>query len=981
MRYRFDDFLLDLETAELRRGDEVVPVRRQTFKLLQLLVESAPALQRRDDILDQVWGHAALSPNALPQAISELRRALGDQAEAPRYIETRRGIGYLFIAKVHPEGPRAALETPSAPPSKRANSFRTGTIAALLAVVVVVAGAALWPTAPPSGEHAANQSPATSLSLALAPLPAGADIPEWVPYAALELLGQQLQSDQLMIYRGQSLGLEESAGPLRWQQQAHDLLGASYALSGHWDQRLPDELVLNFSLVELPTGRVLLSDSVSGEADQLEPLIGRASVLIRQALKVRGPAVGSSPPSMPAADRREYLAALAALAQGDAESAVEPLQRLHRQSADPAWLEVDLARALAGSNQGHEAIALLDTRLARAMVLPLGERLRLQAELARLRYQPIAAAAALRALVEIYPKDIDSWIALVEQELDALQGDSARATLTRLNQLSAEHPDPRVSLLRSRLALMDGDYASAAMHADIVAKQAEDYDLPHLAVDAALSQARNLKAQGQIDEAQMLLAKADDRWSRRAGGARSIELRLERLRLLRIQGELKAARSMLASLDGATDPLLLGQVAVEAALLESYSGLHSQADRILDEIAPTIAAVENPSLQIALLDARGYVALALNDVARAQQAYAEAFKLAKQTGREGQSVALMVNAGRLLARQRRLVEADDLWQQALTVFIKLGDRRGQATVLGNLAAMASMQGLAERANELNQRALLLFRELSLSGPRARTAFNLALGASRDGRLTEADQFYAEAADVWLREDQIELAISAVAGRIDLALLMADPASAERYLNSIPQEAAVSPLGMSHLSAARAQTALYKGQLSAARDQHLQALKLRLEATEPDWAALTELELARLDLLSGSDPVEVRARAVILQSRFGEAREVRDGARAALLVAESALVAGQVEVAQKALSEVRTALDSFHDQAVAMDLDWLKIWVAPAAERHTRLTAFRQRAQSTGYRRHALQAAMALGDPDLLQDLQPLQLPSLPYAER
>jgi tetratricopeptide (TPR) repeat protein len=355
--------------------------------------------------------------------------------------------------------------------------------------------------------------------------------------------------------------------------------------------------------------------------------------------------------------------------------------------------------------------------------------------------------------------------------------------------------------------------------------------------------------------------------------------------------------------------------------------------------------------------------------------------LAKQTGREGQSVGLMVNAGRLLAQERRLVEADQLWQQALTVFIKLGDRRGQATVLGNLAALASMQGQSERANELNQRALQLFRELSLSGDRARTAFNLALGASRDGRLRDADQLYAEAADVWLREEQVELGIRAVVGRVDVALLMADPASAEQYLDSIPLEAAVSPLGRSHMSTARAQTALYQGQLSAAGDGHLQALNLRQQAARPDWAALSELELARLDLLTGSDPAEVRVRAEILQSGFGEAREVRDGARAALLVAEAALVAGQVDVAQKALADVRTALDSFHDQAVVMDLDWLTIWTLPAIEWRTHLTAFRERAWTAGYRRHALQAALALGDRDELQNLYPFQLPMLAYTER
>ncbi len=980
MRYRFDDFVLDLETVELRRSDEVVPLRRQTFKLLQFLVESAPALQRRDDILDRVWGHDALSPNALPQAISELRRALGDQADAPRFIETRRGSGYRFVAEIHAQPPVG--ETPVVPPvapSANDQLRKLGLAALLLSAVAVIGAAALWMMPLWQSVPSVSQTRSAAVSLALAPLPADADTPEWVPYAALELFSHYLQGDQLRIYRGEALGLGTSADPLRWQHQARDLLGASHTLTGRW-QRLPSaELVLRFSLLELRTGQVLLSQSVRGQATDLEKLIERASAQLSEALSVAQPAPEVRPQSLQPADREEYLTALAALARGDANSAVAPLRRLHQQLAEPAWLEVDLARALAGSNQRQAAIDLLDRRLATAKALPVGERLRLQAQLAGLRYQPVAAAAALRALVEIYPDDIDSWIALVEQELDALQGNSARATMARLDELSPERPDPRVRLLRSRLARIEGDYERASAEATGVMEQAESFDLPPLALDAALSQAQTLRAKGQIDSAQTLLADADERWAKRVDDARLTELRLERMRLLRIKGELKAARAVLAAMPETVDPVTRGYIAVERALLESYSGQHATADAILAEIDPVIAQVQNPPLQIAALDALGYVALARNDVPRAQQAYAEAFQLAKQTGLERQSVALMINAGRLFARQRRLLEADGLWEQALTVFIKLGDRRGQATALGNLAASASLQGHSERANELNLRALELFRELALAGPRARTAYNLALSALRDGRLAQANDLFAEAAQVWLHEERIELAIKAVIGQVDIALLMADPSTAERHLDALAIERVLSPLARSHLHTARAQTTLYQGHLEAARQAHLLALELRQEAGATDWAALSELALARLDLLTGGDPVEVRVRAEILQFTFTENGETRDAGRAALLVAEAALASAQADVAKNALVQVQAALDSFYDERVAMDLNWLRIWTVPDAERRTRLMAFRQRALSSGYKRHALQAAAALGEQDALAASTSFQLPNLPYA--
>lgn len=100
MRYRFSGFTLDLVTGELLRSERVVPLRRQTFRLLETLLRHAPALVDRDRLIDEVWGRSALSRNVLPQAISELRQALEDDPAAPRFIETRHRRGYRFIAEI-----------------------------------------------------------------------------------------------------------------------------------------------------------------------------------------------------------------------------------------------------------------------------------------------------------------------------------------------------------------------------------------------------------------------------------------------------------------------------------------------------------------------------------------------------------------------------------------------------------------------------------------------------------------------------------------------------------------------------------------------------------------------------------------------------------------------------------------------------------------------------------------------------------------
>lgn len=100
MTFRFGDFILDTRTGTLNGPGGPIALRRQTFRLLRVLLEHAPELVDRDTLLDEAWGRTALSPNVLPQAVSELRQALGDRAQAPRYIGTMHRRGYRILCAV-----------------------------------------------------------------------------------------------------------------------------------------------------------------------------------------------------------------------------------------------------------------------------------------------------------------------------------------------------------------------------------------------------------------------------------------------------------------------------------------------------------------------------------------------------------------------------------------------------------------------------------------------------------------------------------------------------------------------------------------------------------------------------------------------------------------------------------------------------------------------------------------------------------------
>lgn len=100
---RFGSFRLDLEVGELWDGGETVPLRPKAMAVLVELVRHAGTLVPRERILDAVWGGAHMeSDTALHGTIREVRAALGDDASAPRFVETVHRRGYRFVASVRP---------------------------------------------------------------------------------------------------------------------------------------------------------------------------------------------------------------------------------------------------------------------------------------------------------------------------------------------------------------------------------------------------------------------------------------------------------------------------------------------------------------------------------------------------------------------------------------------------------------------------------------------------------------------------------------------------------------------------------------------------------------------------------------------------------------------------------------------------------------------------------------------------------------
>ena len=112
---RFEDFKLDMRTGELRRNGTRIRLQEQPFQILALLLERAGEVVTREELQRKLWAADTFVDfdNGLNIAIKKLRTALGDDAEAPRYIETLPRRGYRFLAQVTVDAAEPAK--PSAP--------------------------------------------------------------------------------------------------------------------------------------------------------------------------------------------------------------------------------------------------------------------------------------------------------------------------------------------------------------------------------------------------------------------------------------------------------------------------------------------------------------------------------------------------------------------------------------------------------------------------------------------------------------------------------------------------------------------------------------------------------------------------------------------------------------------------------------------------------------------------------------------------
>lgn len=100
--FEFSDYLLDTKERVLLRLGEPVSITPKTFQLLRVLVENHGHIVEKEKIIQSVWADSFVEDGNIAFTMRLLRKALEDNRQNPRFIETVPRRGYRFIADVKP---------------------------------------------------------------------------------------------------------------------------------------------------------------------------------------------------------------------------------------------------------------------------------------------------------------------------------------------------------------------------------------------------------------------------------------------------------------------------------------------------------------------------------------------------------------------------------------------------------------------------------------------------------------------------------------------------------------------------------------------------------------------------------------------------------------------------------------------------------------------------------------------------------------
>jgi len=343
-RLLFEGFELRLDSGELLRTGSLIRLQPQPAKILEILASRSGEVVSREEIRRLVWGDSYVDSDAsLNFCIKEIRRALGDSATSPTFIETvpRRGYRFLKPVKMAPAAREPSVEPvlppqvsalpvpasrPLPPATRRSRVATVGVLLALLLLLTFLLGSRF-------GHLASGQR--------LAVLPLSCHSQEAADRQACSGI-----TDALTVELSRQLSHEiDVVAPFTAQVFARKSLRADVILTGEaWPTA--QRLRLNVALVRNGGGDRLWFQSFEVELQDAPLLYGEVAREVARTLQLSPPAVQPMRPKPKPAAYEAYLRAVSLRHQMQYEPAAKAFQEaiLLDPGFAPAWAELALCR-------------------------------------------------------------------------------------------------------------------------------------------------------------------------------------------------------------------------------------------------------------------------------------------------------------------------------------------------------------------------------------------------------------------------------------------------------------------------------------------------------------------------------------------------------------------------------------------------------------------------------------------------------------
>jgi DNA-binding winged helix-turn-helix (wHTH) protein/tetratricopeptide (TPR) repeat protein len=797
--YRFGPFQLDTGNTTLARNGNQLRLQDLPYRLLVILVEKPGEIVSREEVRQRLWPQNTFVEfdNSLGVAIRKIRDALGDNADAPCYVETIPRRGYRFLAPVTTarESHDAVLEAdPVRPPHSSLSAEKRPVISgrrlryiALAAFIVFVIGVVayrfrLLHSRTENQAAAETNLPPVRVRRSVAVmgfrnLP-GRPEDNWLSPAFAEMLSTELAADSaLRMVSGEDVARAKRELPLSDEdslakttlEQLHAnpgadvvVLGSYTPLPGKGDRRIR----LDVRLQDTVRGETIAEQAFVGSEDDLFELVGQAGASLRQSLGATlvseevAAQTRAALPLTPLAIRlytegRDRLWAFDFIHARDLlvqAIAVEPQFPLAHSALSDAW-----------NHLGYDLKARDEAEHARRLSGHLGSEERLQIEgqyYSSLRDRNKAIEAYQKLLAQ-FPDNLNYGLRLADEQR-LVSSEDALKTLAVLRRLpSPAANDPRIDMIESR-AWMNNDYAKAQ------------------------AAGRRAVEKGTAQGAHLLVARAYGILCQATGNGSSTEQAVR---------DCQNARQSYAA---------AGDHNNEARTLNDFAGLYYQLGHI-DRAESMYREALTMFREIGAIDGittvssnLGDIFLARGNLASAEHALSEALPGYKEMGdRDGEALTLN-DLGEVALRRGELDKALRIFDQAKTVAQRVDDKSALAYVLSGSGDVLTDRGDLVAARGSYEEALAIRRQTGEKQTAAETEIALARLAIEEGHAADAETVIRKCKEQFHQDQQADDEMAASIVLIDAFLTESKLPEAEFEVGQAKSLAAKSANLLLHL---------------------------------------------------------------------------------------------------------------------------------------------------------------------------------------